>query len=167
VADREQVPRGAEPQIPEGLRRWNLRIDSWFGSAATIVIDIMALFSLVALLFTTWGVGVALFAVIKQHAYTHINDVIIEILTVFIVVEVLSVSVRFLRANRIEVRDLVDVTLAILFREIWVTMFSGDLHWQEMLGLAALVVSLGALRLFMTRQAALGITRVEADTERE
>lgn len=163
MADREHEPNTGESEIPEGLRRWNMRIDSWFGAAATIVIDVMALFSLIALLFTTWGVGVALVAVIQNHAYTHINEVIIEILTVFIVVEVLSVSVRFLRANRINIRDLVDVTLAILFREVWVTMFSGELHWQEMLGLAALVVALGALRLFMTRQHALGISGPEDD----
>jgi len=37
---------------------------------------------------------------------------------VIILVEVLGVSVRFMRANRIDVRDLLDVTLAIIFREI-------------------------------------------------
>lgn len=146
-----------ERELPEFLTRWNRNVDRWFGVAATLVIDIMAFFSLVALLFTTYAVGVALLHVIQNRDYAHINEVIIEILTVFIVVEVLSVSVRFLRANRIDVRDLVDVTLAILFREIWVTMFSGDLHWQEMFGLATLVLALGALRLFMTRQRALGI----------
>lgn len=154
----------AERDLPKALVRWNNGVDRWFGIAATIIIDIMALFSLIALMFLTWGVGVLLFKVIAAHEYTHINEVIIEILTVFIVVEVLSVSVKFLRANRIDVRDLIDVTLAILFREIWVTMFSGELHWQEMLGLAALVIALGALRLFMTRQRALGISTMAAES---
>lgn len=79
-----------------------------------------------------------------------LTDVIVEILTVFILVEVLGVSVRFLRANRIDVRDLVDVTLAIIFREIWVGVFSQELHWQEMVAIAALIIALGGIRFSLT-----------------
>jgi len=136
--------------IPQSMQRWTDRIDGWFAIAATIVIDVMALFSLVALVYSAVGVGYALFMVILNNKPGLMTDVIVEILTVFILVEVLGVSVRFLRANRIDVRDLVDVTLAIIFREIWVGMFSQELHWQEMIAIAALLIALGGIRVFLT-----------------
>lgn len=153
--------RMTETELPEGLRRWNERVDRWFSVAATIVIDVMAFFSLVAMVWASVGVGIGLYEVILGRKYDLLSGVIVEILTVFIVVEVLSVSVRFLRANRIDVRDLVDVTLAIIFREIWVGMFSKEIHWQELIALAFLVSALGGMRLFMTRQRALKISDPE------
>jgi uncharacterized membrane protein (DUF373 family) len=136
--------------IPPAMQRWTARVDGWFAIAAALVIDAMALFSLVALVYSAIGVGYALLRVIAAGKPGLLSDVIVEILTVFILVEVLGVSVRFLRANRIDVRDLVDVTLAIIFREIWVGMFSQQLHWQEMVALAALIVALGGIRFFLT-----------------
>jgi uncharacterized membrane protein (DUF373 family) len=140
---------------PQWLQHWTGRIDSWFGIAANIVIDIMALFSLVALVYSTFQVGFKLWKVVSLGGEAELTAVIVEILTVFILVEVLAVSVRFLRANRIEIRDLIDVTLAILFREIWVGVFAGELHWQELISLAVLVIAIGGLRVALTRQAAV------------
>jgi len=155
--------------IPPSMQRWTDRIDGWFAIAATLVIDVMAIFSLVALVYSAFGVGYALFMVILSNKPGLLTDVIVEILTVFILVEVLYVSVRFLRANRIDVRDLVDVTLAIIFREIWVGMFTMELHWQEMIAIAALLIALGAIRVFLTRETSaesakiLGGANLESD----
>lgn len=139
-------------RTPEWLSKVTDRIDRWFSVAATLVIDAMALFSLIALVFSAVAVGFGLWKAIVFYQEQELTNIIVEILTVFIVVEVLAVSVRFLRVNRIEVSDLVDVTLAIIFREIWVGMFSGSLHWQEILALAALVVACGAFRIGLTRE---------------
>jgi uncharacterized membrane protein (DUF373 family) len=136
---------------PEWLRRATDRIDIWFTVAATIVIDLMALASLIALIFSAWGVAQKLYLAIAHNEGNELTAVIVEILTVFILVEVLAVSMRFLRANRIDVRDLIDVTLAIIFREIWVGMFSGALHWQELFALSALVIACGGVRIALGR----------------
>jgi len=125
----------------------------------------MAIFALVAIVYQAWAVGAVLFSAILTHHPEAISEIMVEILTVFILVEVLGVSVRFMRANRIDVRDLVDVTLAIIFREIWVGMFSGAVHWQELIALAALTAVLGGLRLLMTRQRGLGIAESDRDPE--
>jgi uncharacterized membrane protein (DUF373 family) len=138
--------------VPAWLRHSTQRIDVWFTVAATIVINLMALFSLIALVFSAFGVAQKLYFAIIHNEGGELTAVIVEILTVFILVEVLAVSVRFLRANRIDVRDLIDVTLAIIFREIWVGMFSGTLHWQELIALAALVIACGGLRIALMRE---------------
>lgn len=154
-------------QMPEFVDKLSVRVDDWFSVSAVIVVDILALISLVALVYSTWGVGLALFESIVKARGDLLYNVIIQILTVFILVEVLSVSVHFLRANRIEVRDLVDVTLAIVFREIWVGMFSGGLHWQELFALAALVVALGFMRYLMRQGApGRGVSTVVGTDER-
>jgi uncharacterized membrane protein (DUF373 family) len=138
-------------RVPGWLRHSTQRIDVWFTVAATLVINLMAVMSLIALIFSAFGVAQKLYLAIAHNEGSELTAVIVEILTVFILVEVLAVSMRFLRANRIDVRDLIDVTLAIIFREIWVGMFSGTLHWQELIALATLVVACGGLRIALMR----------------
>ncbi len=149
------------PDVPKGIQVANAKVDRWFTVVAMLVVDLMALVALITLAWSAWGVCRLLFEAISAGHYQVSTEIIIEILTIFIIVEVLAVSMHFLRVNRIDIRDLVDVTLAIVFREVWVGMFSKELHWQELVAMSFLIAALGALRLMMTRQRALKMAVAE------
>lgn len=126
------------------------RVDGWLAWVSIAVINVLALFSVAALVWATFGVGLELYRIVTHLEFAAVNDLIVSILTVFILMEVLTVSVGFLRAERIAIVDLVDVTFAITFREIWVGLFSHQLNGAEIAALALLILALTVLR-YMVR----------------
>lgn len=126
--------------------RINQTFAQWFSTASMIVVDVLALIALAAIAVSTWGVARELWAAIQTGDTSSMAHVITSALTVFIFIEVLAVSVRYLQVHHIEVKDLIDVTLAIIFREIWVALFNHALSSTLILALAALIIVLGVVR---------------------
>ncbi len=121
-----------------------------FSAASMLVVDVLAFIALAAVAVSTWGVAKELLVAIGEGDMTSLAHVITSALTVFIFIEVLAVSVRYLRVHHIDIKDLIDVTLAIIFREIWVALFSHTLQAPMILSLAALIGVLGATRWLST-----------------
>lgn len=130
--------------------RLNLALARVFSAASMLVVDVLAFIALAAVAVSTWGVAKELLLAIRSGDMTSLAHVITSALTVFIFIEVLAVSVRYLRVHHIDIKDLIDVTLAIIFREIWVALFSHALEAPMILSLAALIAVLGATRWLST-----------------
>ena len=69
--------------------------------------------------------------------------VILDVLTVFIFLEIFHSFLDFLRTKTVEIVDLADITLAIVFREVWIGLFSKELAWQGVMAVALLIVAVG------------------------
>ena len=117
-----------------------------FSTASMIVVDVLAIIALAAIAVSTWGVARELWAAIQSGDTSSMAHVITSALTVFIFIEVLAVSIRYLQVHHIEVKDLIDVTLAIIFREIWVALFNHALSSTLIFALSALIIVLGVVR---------------------
>lgn len=130
--------------------RLSLALARIFSAASMLVVDVLAFIALAAVAVSTWGVAKELLIAIGEGDMTSLAHVITSALTVFIFIEVLAVSVRYLRVHHIDIKDLIDVTLAIIFREIWVALFSYKLEASMILALAVLIGVLGATRWLST-----------------
>lgn len=144
---------GHEPHLPVEerlLAPFNAALERLFGSLSTLMVDALALIALAAVAVSTWGVAKELVFAVGEGDMTSLAHVITSALTVFIFIEVLAVSVRYLRVHSIDIKDLIDVTLAIIFREIWVALFSHSLEAPMVLALSALIGVLGLARWLST-----------------
>ncbi|GAB4245430.1 MAG: hypothetical protein Kow00129_05360 [Thermoleophilia bacterium] len=77
--------------------------------------------------------------------------IILEVLTVLIFVEIFSLLYEYLRSHRIRITYLVDTSLAVIFREVWVFLFTGEAGWQEIMALAFLLLAVGGLRVLAVK----------------
>ena len=123
----------------------------WSEKIGAAIVFALLMMSMIALVFFTFQVGVELWDAILGRSDEQLAHVLVAVLTVFIFIEVLRVSIHFLRTDHLDIVDLVDVTLAVIFREVWVGLFSKELGWQELLGLGALVGAIALLRWFAAR----------------
>jgi len=73
----------------------------------------------------------------------------LDVLTVFIFLEIFHSFLDFLRTKTVEIVNLADITLAIVFREVWIGLFSKELAWQGVMALALLIVAVGVVRVLV------------------
>ena len=132
--------------ISAGWDRINKMFARGFSTASMLVVDVLALIALAAIAVSTWSVARELWTAVGSGDIGGMAHVITSALTVFIFIEVLAVSVRYLQVHKIEVKDLIDVTLAIIFREIWVALFNHALSATLIAALALLIAVLGLVR---------------------
>jgi uncharacterized membrane protein (DUF373 family) len=135
---------GTSGTVPPGLIRVLQKV-------IAAVVFVLLIASLVALVFLTFLVAVEVWNAILDGDGAELGKVLTAVLTVFIFIEVLRVSVQFLRHDELNILDLIDVTLAVIFREVWVGLFSEKLDWQEILALGVLVAAIGLVRYFAAR----------------
>lgn len=110
------------------------------------LVEILVLLVLVVLVWAVIGVGLHVWDAITMRSVDAFKKLSIELLTVFIFIEIFHSLTEYLRSKRIRITTLVDASMAFILRELWVGMYGGEMEWQKLLALAVMVVALGAVR---------------------
>jgi uncharacterized membrane protein (DUF373 family) len=125
-------------------------VDRTAGWALDLVADALILLALVALGSVTVTLAFDLAKVVLSRGETDIlAKVMLDVLTVFIFLEIFHSFLDFLRTKTVEIVNLADITLAIVFREVWIGLFSKELAWQGVMALALLIVAVGVVRVLV------------------
>lgn len=112
----------------------------------SLIIDFLVILMLITLVWVVIGVAIHVWEAITTGTVDAFKSLSIELLTVFIFIELFHSLTEYVRFKRIRVTNLVDASLAFVLREVWVGMYAGEAHWQELMALAALVLALGGVR---------------------
>ncbi len=111
-----------------------------------VIIDVLIVLVLVTLVWAVLGVARDVWIAVTQRSTDAFKGLSVELLSVFVFIELFHSLTEYVRYRRIRVTTLVDASLAFVLREIWVDMYAGSADWQRLLSLAALVLALGAVR---------------------
>ncbi len=125
-------------------------VDRVAGNAMSIFVDALVVLVLVALAWTVWLVGVDLYQGMTGAVEYEVKNLFIEILTIFIFIEIFHSLLGYLRDQRISITNLADVSLAIVFRELWIGLFGLQLSWPMVMAFAVVIVAIGGVRVFIT-----------------
>jgi len=93
---------------------------------------------------------------IPAHTLSHglidsvARDLVIDVLSVFVLIELFRTFTDYLEFQRIRLRVLADVGIAFVLREIFIGLYNHNLEWPEILALAALLAVLFAGRIIST-----------------
>lgn len=138
---------------PESMTRSQTIASKIAGYAVTLVIDVLVMLTIIILLWSVWDVGVGLYESLAAGNSAGLNDLMIGVLTVLIFIEVFELSVKYLSTRAVSVKDLYEVSIAVILREVWVGLFAHTMKWQMVLAVAVLLLAVGLLRAFEVRYA--------------
>lgn len=111
-----------------------------------LVIDLLIILVLVTLVCAVIGVARDVWEAVLYRSPEFFKSLSVELLSVFVFIELFHSLTEYVRVRRIRVTTLVDASLAFVLREVWVGMYAGDAEWKRLLALAALVLVLGGVR---------------------
>ena len=112
----------------------------------SVLVDVLVVFVLAALVWVVFGVGRDVIVAIATRSVDTFKNLSVEILSVFVFIELFHSLSEYMRYQRIRVTTLVDASLAFVLREVWIGMYGGDIGWQRLLALAAMILALGGVR---------------------
>jgi uncharacterized membrane protein (DUF373 family) len=112
----------------------------------SVLVDILVLLVLIVLVWVVFGVGRDVVVAIATRSVEAFKGLSVEILTVFVFIELFHSLTEYMRYQRIRVTTLVDASLAFVLREVWIGMYGGEMGWQKLLALAAMILALGGVR---------------------
>ncbi len=125
-------------------------------SIVAILIFIMLitlLGAVVGLVFDVMGGIRAVREGIPTHSLSHglidsvARDLVIDVLSVFVLIELFRTFTDYLEFQRIRLRVLAEVGIAFVLREIFIGLYNHNIDWPEMLALTALLAVLFAGRI--------------------
>jgi uncharacterized membrane protein (DUF373 family) len=128
-------------------------------SIVAILIFIMLitlLGSVVGLIFDIMGGIHAVREGIPTHTLSHglidsvARDLVIDVLSVFVLIELFRTFTDYLEFQRIRLRVLAEVGIAFVLREIFIGLYNHSIAWSEILALTALLAVLFAGRISST-----------------
>jgi len=115
------------------------------------IVDFLIFVVLVALGWGALSVVTDLAASLGEPSFARFKIVTTEILSVFIFIEVFTLLVGYIRNQRLRLTNLVDASLAVVLRELWVQLYSGHAEAWFLLGVSTVLLALGALRVASIR----------------
>lgn len=90
---------------------------------------------------------------IPAHTLSHglidsvARDLVIDVLSVFVLIELFRTFTDYLEFHRIRLRVLAEVGIAFVLREIFIGLYNHNIAWQDILALSALLAVLFAGRI--------------------
>ena len=114
--------------------------------AIGLLVDVLVVLVLVTLVWMVIGVAGDVWTAVTERTADAFKSLSIELLTVFIFIELFHSLAEYARVQRVRVTHLLDASLAFVLREVWVGMYGGHLDSVQLLALAALVIALGGVR---------------------
>jgi len=122
--------------------------------AVLVFIMVLTLFAaVVGLIFDIIGAVRAVRQGIPAHTLSHglidsvTRDLVIDVLSVFVLIELFRTFTDYLEFHRIRMRVLSEVGIAFILREIFIGLYNHAIEWPEMLALTALLAVLVAARI--------------------
>lgn len=111
-----------------------------------ILVDALVVLVLIVLVWVVIGVAGDVWTAITVRSSDAFKSLSIELLTVFIFIELFHSLSEYLRFQRVRVTHMLDASLAFVLREVWVGMYGGLVDSMHLLALAALILALGTVR---------------------
>ena len=117
-------------------------VDKSAAAIITIIVDILVVLMLVVLVWAVVTLGIAIFHTIAQRNVGNIKDLVVGVLTIFIVIEIFDLFREYARSAHVKVTNLAEVSLAVVLRELWLLLLGGSTDWKLYLALGAVIVAL-------------------------
>src|ERR1022692_1938635 len=118
-----------------------------------LIMVITLLGAVVGLIFDLIGAFRAVREGIPTHTLSHglidsvARDLVIDVLSVFVLIELFRTFTDYLEFHRIRLRVLAEVGIAFVLREIFIGLYNRNIEWPEILALTALLAVLFAGRI--------------------
>lgn len=126
--------------------------ERWFRTAVDGIVKLLVPLAIVALMMGIARVFLDLFAVWKSPTIAAGFDVLVtDILTMFVVIELLKSIVEYFEIHRLKITFIVDAAVVFVLREIMIGLYKHDLHAPELAALALLLLVMGAFRIAAVR----------------
>ena len=151
----ERQPEDRRPAHATGYIRGRLGTLVDRGASMAIALIVNALVVLMAVVLV-WSVVVLAFVVvetIRQRGADEIKDLVVGVLTIFIVIEIFDLFREYLRSARIKMVNLAEVSIAVVLRELWLLLLDGSENWQLYIALALVVTAVAGFWWLAVRQA--------------
>jgi len=109
--------------------------------------------ALVGLIFDIIGAVHSVRQGIPAHTLSHgridsvTRDLVIDVLSVFVLIELFRTFTDYLEFHRIRMRVLAEVGIAFILREIFIGLYNHAIEWPDILALTALLAVLVAARI--------------------
>jgi uncharacterized membrane protein (DUF373 family) len=129
-------------------------IDRLASLAITAVVSLLVLLMALVLVWAVVVLAIVVVETIRQQDVGHIKDLVIGVLTIFIVIEIFDLFREYLRSAHIKVVNLAEVSIAVVLRELWLLLLEGSENWQLYIALALVVAAVAAFWWLTTRYAA-------------
>jgi len=137
---------GAERSVPVVQSRLRGVVSRIQSVTVAALVDVLVLLLLIVLVWVVFGVAKDVVGAITSRSVDAFKNLSVEILTVFIFIELFHSLSEYMRYQRIRVTTLVDASLAFVLREVWIRLYAGEAGWQQLLALGGMVLALGAVR---------------------
>ncbi|MDI6901534.1 MAG: phosphate-starvation-inducible PsiE family protein [Anaerosomatales bacterium] len=111
------------------------------------IIGVLVFLVLISLAWAALTVASDLIRSIGQPSFERFKAVTLEILTIFIFIEMFTLLLDYVKNQRLCLTNIVDATLAVVLRELWVQIWAGESAWELLLALSGVVVALAVLRV--------------------
>ncbi|MGB4441220.1 MAG: phosphate-starvation-inducible PsiE family protein [Coriobacteriia bacterium] len=115
-------------------------------SVIRMLVDVLVMLVLIVLVWVVLGVARDVWIAITTRSPEGFKSLSIELLTVFVFIELFHSLSEYMRFQRVRVTHLLDASLAFVLREVWVGMYGGHLDSASVFALAGLVLALGIVR---------------------
>jgi uncharacterized membrane protein (DUF373 family) len=115
-------------------------------SVIRMLVDVLVMLVLIVLVWVVLGVAWDVWIAITTRSPEGFKSLSIELLTVFVFIELFHSLSEYMRFQRVRVTHLLDASLAFVLREVWVGMYGGHLDSASVFALAGLVLALGIVR---------------------
>ncbi len=121
--------------------------------ALMMIMLLTLLGAVVGLLFDFVGAINAVRQGIPTHSLSHglidsvARDLVIDVLSVFVLIELFRTFTDYLEFQRIRIRVLAEVGIAFVLRDIFIGLYNHSIGWAEILSLTALLAVLVAARV--------------------
>lgn len=84
---------------------------------------------------------------IGQPSFEQFKNITLAILTILVFIEIFTLLLNYVRKQRLRLTNIVDASLVVALRELWVQIHAVRGDWSLLLSLSAVLIALGLLRV--------------------
>ena len=145
-ADPTATAEPAQPASPPPRRRGYTQtplgrfVDTTASRAIGIIVNVLVILIVVMLVWSVVALGVV-FDTLQQKDVMAIKELVLGVLTIFIIIEIFDLFREYLRSSHIRVTNLAEVSLAVVLRELWLLLLEGSTDWKLYIALATVVAA--------------------------
>lgn len=117
-------------------------VDTMASRAIGIIVNVLVILIVVMLVWSVVTLAVVVFDTLQQRDVTAIKELVLGVLTIFIIIEIFDLFREYLRSSHIRITNLAEVSLAVVLRELWLLLLEGSTDWKLYIALATVVAAL-------------------------
>ena len=120
---------------------------TYFKKIVDIIIKLMIPFVIIALIMGIARIFLDLRVVFKSPTIATGFDVLVtNILSMFIVIELLRSIIEYFELHRLKITYITDAAVVFVLREVMIGLYQHTLEHREIISLAVLLLTMGAIR---------------------